>query len=44
MWRIPLRPDFNVATKELSMALQAPTEDGYARRAHLVKYRVLTRN
>ena len=44
MWLIPLRPDLNFATKELSRALQGPTEEDYAKMKHLVKYLSATRN
>ena len=44
MWSIPLRPDLNFATKELSRALQEPTEEDYSKMKHLVKYLAATRN
>ena len=44
MWLIPLRPDLNYATKELSRALQEPTEEDYAKMKHLLKYLAATRN
>ena len=44
MWLMPLRPDLNFATKELSRALQGPTEEDYAKLKHLVKYLSATRN
>ena len=44
MWRTPIRPDLNYATKELSRALQGPTEEDYAKMKHLLKYLAATRN
>ena len=44
MWLIPLRPDLNFATKELSRALQEPTEEDYSEMKHWVKYLAATRN
>ena len=43
MWLIPLRPDLNFATKELSRALQSPAEEDYAKMKHLTKYIAATR-
>ena len=37
MWLIPLRPDMNFATKELSRALQGPTDEDYAEMKHLLQ-------
>ena len=44
MWLIPIRPDLNYATKELSRALQGPTEEDYAKMKHLLNYLAATRN
>ena len=44
MWLMPLRPDVHCSTKELSRVLQAPTEEGYARMKHWIKFRASARN
>ena len=38
MWLIPIRPDINYATKELSRSLQAPTMEDKAKLRHLLRY------
>ena len=38
MWLIPIRPDINFAVKELSRAMQSPTEDDQARLKQTLRY------
>ena len=38
IWMVPLRPDINYSTKELSRSLQAPTMEDKAKLRHLPRY------
>ena len=38
IWMVPLRPDINYSTKELSRSLQAPTMEDKAKLRHLLRY------
>ena len=38
IWMIPLRPDINYCTKELSRSLQSPTMEDKAKMRHLLRY------